>query len=353
MINKFIRRNLGVTALAVALLFRFAFDLWPAFHESVYFNGIFPIIRTGQDSISAIWLVPGWYVFAFVCLLWLIWRFPRSGKWKRFGKRLANFLSGGVAIFLLCFGFQYADKGFANRLALPPTPDAVDLSAVYIDVLHSAEAKRKAIPGIDSLPHIVAIEEIPTDDELTEWVRTEIAMNRYPTAHLNPRIQYIKPKGLLRRLGISGIYNPFTGEANVDAALPSIHRVFVVAHELAHAYGVTSEAEANFVAYLACLNSGDPLGEYAAQYALWRQVASEVSKTYPMDVIETLAAQIPVELQADRLAIREAYLEHRVYFPKVSEQVNETYLKLQGIEEGVADYDRFLQIYLAWKTTKN
>ncbi len=355
MTKSFFRRNIGVTAFAVALIFRFVFELWPNFQEAVYTGAVFPGLRSAQDFVSGIWFIPGWYVFALICVVWLVWRFPRSGKWKRFWKRLANFLGGGLALFMLFFGLQYTDRGFANRLALPPTPEKADLQRVYRDVMQSASEQRRSIPGIDTLPHIVALSQIPSDDEITKWVRDEMAKNNYPTAHLSPRIQSVKPKGLLRRLGISGIYNPFTGEANVDAALPSIQRVFVVAHELAHAYGVTSEAEANFVAYLACLNSGNPVGEYAAAYALWRQVASEVTKVYPKEVIEVLAAGIPPELQADRKAIIEAYFEHRAYFPKVSRQVNETYLKLQGVKDGVDDYDRFLQLYLAWssKPTEN
>src|SRR6056297_764670 len=189
MIKKYIKRNLGFAALVATLLLRFIFSLWPSAHESIYFNCIFPLIRTGQDTISGIWVIPGWYIFAFICLAWLIWRFPRSRNWRKFAKRLINFLGGGVAIFLICFGFQYADKGFANRLHLPNVPNETDLSQIYIEVLQAAEFKRKAIPGIDSLDHIVALKRIPSNDELTDWVRTEIALNGYPTAHLNPRIQ--------------------------------------------------------------------------------------------------------------------------------------------------------------------
>src|SRR5690606_20092718 len=39
---------------------------------------------------------------------------------------------------------------------------------------------------------------------------------------------------LLSRLGISGIYFPFTGEATVNALLPPISFPFTAAHEMAH-----------------------------------------------------------------------------------------------------------------------
>jgi len=149
-------------------------------------------------------------------------------------------------------------------------------------------------------------------------------------------------------MSIAGIYNPFTGEANLDNALPSLPRIFTIAHEIAHGYGITSEAEANFVAFLACHQSGDALGNYAGAYALWRQMASEINTTYPPEYIEILAAQIPLELKNDRQAILESYYKYKGYFPNITDALNDTYLKIQGIEKGTDDYNGFLQLYFRW-----
>src|SRR5690606_18393960 len=149
--------------------------------------------------------------------------------------------------------------------------------------------------GIGSVSNIVEIKNLPTDSAINEWVKNVLRESGYPTNSMI-KVQHLKPAGTLRRMSIVGIYNPFTGEANLDYALPSLPRIFTTAHEIAHGYGVTSEAEANFVAFLACYMSGNALGKYAGTYALWRQMANEINNTYPRESIEILAAQIPPQL---------------------------------------------------------
>lgn len=55
----------------------------------------------------------------------------------------------------------------------------------------------------------------------------------------------------------TGFFCPFTAEANVNMDFPEALFAAVVAHELSHQRGVAKEQEANFVAVLASLASGD------------------------------------------------------------------------------------------------
>ena len=62
---------------------------------------------------------------------------------------------------------------------------------------------------------------------------------------------------LLCYTGITGIYSPFTGEANINISSPDIYIPFTTLHEMAHQRGYASEDEANFLAYIACINNKD------------------------------------------------------------------------------------------------
>lgn len=333
--------------LLIALAIRFIFSLSEGVFETVYFNGLFPIIRSIQSALSFLWIFPGYYVLAILLIAWFIWRFPRKKNFLLFFKRLLNLGSVLTAIFLLLWGYNYVDKGFAKRINLPESSKLIDISAYYLSTMDSAMVYRSAIPEISSVKNIVEIKTLPTDSAINEWVRNVLHEAGYPTKP-DIRVQHIKPPGTLRRINIAGIYNPFTGEANFDNASPSLPRIFTTAHEIAHGYGVTSEAEANFVAFLACHTSDNPLGKYAAAYALWRQMANEINKTYPPEAIEILAAQIPPQLWDDRQAILESFYKYKGYFPNVTNALNDTYLKIQGIEKGTDDYDGFLQLYFRW-----
>ena len=63
--------------------------------------------------------------------------------------------------------------------------------------------------------------------------------------------------------GTSGIYFPFTGEANINADQPGFLLPAVICHEMAHQIGFASEDEANFIAYLTCRLNPDPLFQYS------------------------------------------------------------------------------------------
>ena len=85
-------------------------------------------------------------------------------------------------------------------------------------------------------------------------------------------------------IDFTGFFFPFTGEANINIDSPACLVPSTIAHEIAHQRGVAEEDEANFVAVLASLESGDPLycysscllayihlgnALYAADYAAW------------------------------------------------------------------------------------
>ena len=58
-------------------------------------------------------------------------------------------------------------------------------------------------------------------------------------------------------MGVRGYYSPFFAEAHVNPLFLEHERFPVKAHELAHLGGITSEAEANLIAYLIATNSDE------------------------------------------------------------------------------------------------
>ncbi len=263
---------------------------------------------------------------------------------------LLNGVSWILVIFMLYFGYQYTGKGYAERNQLAVSDQKVNIAEVYLEVMEDAHLARLNL-DIPTDSSILWYSKIPSDEEISTWVSS--ILTDYPASQVSTKTQRIRPEGTLRRLGISGIYNPFTGEANIDAGLTNLQQVYVLAHELAHSMGVTSEAEANFVSFLACLNSKDPMGEYAAQYMLWRQVAREVNRELTPEQVEALASKIPEELRIDREAIIRQYYKHEAYFPELTDALNDTYLKVQGISSGIENYNEFLQLYLSWRNSKD
>jgi hypothetical protein len=99
---------------------------------------------------------------------------------------------------------------------------------------------------------------------------------------------------------------------------------------------------------LSLVNSGNSIWEYSAAYSLWRYVAGEVNRKLEEDDRAILAEAIPIALQIDRLAIWRRMNDSPPYFPELSEAVNDSYLKIQGVEGGTDDYDAFVGLYLRY-----
>jgi len=269
-----------------------------------------------------------------------------------FSIKFLNLIFWIASVFLLCFGMQYADRGIASRMQLKPAPKSVDLSALYYETMEGAMLKRSKIQDIENFADITEVAYSINGDSIHNGVKDALLPVGYKAAATDQYIREI-PYFLLRKLSISGIYNPFTGESNVEGSLPTLLKSFVIAHELAHASGITGEGEANFVAWLTLSESGDPYLEYAAAYLIWRQVAKPVNKKLKSEQLEKLALSIPQELNNDRRAIYEALNQEQPWYPELSDKLNDSYLKIQGVQGGVEDYDKFLEIYLRYRRQSN
>lgn len=148
-------------------------------------------------------------------------------------------------------------------------------------------------------------------------------------------------------LGIGGIYVPFTGEATVNGGPPAWSRVATVAHEKAHQRMVASEDEANFVGFLACVRSDEPLLRYAAWQFARRQL-QRVALTMDPSVQDALQGKLGPGPQRDIVAIVDYWQGYEGWMQDAHETVNDTYLRLNHVEGGVTSYQRSALLLLAW-----
>ena len=101
---------------------------------------------------------------------------------------------------------------------------------------------------------------------------------------------------------ISGLYSFFTGEANINFNYPDFVIPFTVAHEMAHQRGIAREDEANFVAFLVCINSENDYVRYSGLFNVLEYLLSALNKAdaemYKELVKESITPGIRAELVA-------------------------------------------------------
>jgi len=159
------------------------------------------------------------------------------------------------ALFCAMWGpFFYGDD-FTVRAGLSETPVSVEeLAAVteyFADLANEySEKVSRDENGVCSTDRESVIEASAHIFDSTEKLFPQLEGENVP-------VKGIVFSKIMSYLDFTGFFFPITGEANVNLDFPPSQFAATVAHEISHQRGVAREQEANFVAVLASLESGD------------------------------------------------------------------------------------------------
>ena len=147
---------------------------------------------------------------------------------------------------------------------------------------------------------------------------------------------------------ISGVYTFFTGEANINVNFPDYTIPFTAAHELAHQRGIAREDEANFIAFLVCMESDDPYIRYSATLSLYEYVVSALySANY--DLYKENYLKQPQTIIEERIAYSKFFDKYRENtVADISEATNNAYLQSQGAPQGTRSYGMVVDLAVAY-----
>ena len=312
--------------MGVFVLFR----SYPTIAEELYGIAVYPAIRVGLDYTLGLVPFPVVYLFPLV-LLYLIWRQVR----KKMGvtanlKAGLNLLGWLIAGFYLLWGYNYARPDLSERIDL-----AESVSDEQLFQLGQFSTAR-----LNSLRSAGLLDVKSSNDswekELRQAVGREVSHYGYGL-YTTCRVRQMAPAGILRKLGITGIYFPFTGEGLVEKSHPIPEKIFVMAHELAHSFGVTDEGEANLIAYLACTRHHSDLVQYAGHLALWEYLL-HTFKRKELAIGVALESNLKPLVQSDLARLKAERQKYQEWVPRLGDFVNDSYLKVQGVEAGTDAY---------------
>ena len=146
---------------------------------------------------------------------------------------------------------------------------------------------------------------------------------------------------------ITGVYTYFTGEANINCVFPDYTIPFTMAHEMAHQRGIAREEEANFVAFLVCLESDDPYILYSAYLNMYEYVANDLYRA-DKELYSTVVSKKSARISAEQTAYSEFFAKYRdSVASNVASTVNDAYLKEQGQTAGAKSYGLVVDLAVA------
>ena len=171
---------------------------------------------------------------------------------------------------------------------------------------------------------------------------------QYPSlSGFYPQPKRILVSEILSWQQLSGIYSPFTIEANYNGDMPDFNIPFTASHELSHLRGFMQEEEANFIAFLACMYSPEPDFQYSGYLSAWiyctNTLFSSDSQAYA-EFYQQLSDDVKIDLQSNRIFWR----KYKGRIADISNRINDTYLRANGQEDGVKSYHRMVDLLVTF-----
>ena len=173
---------------------------------------------------------------------------------------------------------------------------------------------------------------------------------------------YPRPKPLLSsdfmcQQYMLGYYFPFSMEANYNDVAYILNQPASMCHELAHLRGYIYEDEANFISYIACVESNDIIFQYSGYLSVLNYLDNDFYRAIGKDRQKYLEqVVIKEQVRADDVfvtdeeweRINEKALLDTEFVDEVSDTFIDTTLKINGVEDGAVSYSRVVNRLLQY-----
>ena len=163
---------------------------------------------------------------------------------------------------------------------------------------------------------------------------------------------YPYPKPILNTWILSvqqttGVYSPFTVEANYNRDIAYYDIPFTICHELSHLRGYMQEEDANFIGVLATIGADDLYFNYSGYVSAWVYAGNALARI-DSTAFATLYARINARTRQDMLYNNAYWQQFEGKPAEAHEQLNDAYLKMQGQTSGVRSYGHVTDLMLEY-----
>ncbi|MBP5197675.1 MAG: DUF3810 domain-containing protein [Lachnospiraceae bacterium] len=162
---------------------------------------------------------------------------------------------------------------------------------------------------------------------------------------------------------MQGYYFPFSMESNINVVMNKLRQPATIAHEYAHLHGFILEDEANFIGYLACINSSEPYYKYSGYLSVINYLNNDIYKRHrsnPNRFADATEA-VPLLQVSDRVKGDNYFVADKEWdrinkkavvdtetVDKVSDSFTDASIKINGVSDGMASYSRVVTLLLQY-----
>ena len=281
--------------------------------------------------------------------VWIILKKPeqRRRAAARFSVNAVCALCVAWFMFTVLCGLNYSRESYAASAGLDARgSDAEELALLYDELVSRVNEcsslvtrngeSQTAPDGAGTRPLAARVKS----------VFGAAAENRPQLAGFVPLPKPVLYSRLMSYADITGMYFPFTMEANVNADVCSYLIPASMAHELAHVKGYMREDEANYIAYLVCAESGIPELAYSGLMLALSHTSGQLWRADP-EAYMRITGGLAEAVLADLSANREYWKRFEGPVAEFSNSANDSYLKMNRQRDGIQSYGRMVDLLLA------
>ncbi len=314
----------------------------PAWIEKYYSGAIYPAIATLFSSFSGLFPFSLWDIFWSTFIIFALVMLGRllSGRTRilTFLLRTLQLAATLYAFFYLSWGFNYFRQPIEKRLNWTRHIEKKDMFPAVLDTLIS-NANNSRVE--------LSVADYPSIDSLVEAsYKKNAGYLGYSYPNGNRRAKTMLYTWFFAKSGVSGYFGPFFNEVHLNGVLLPTEYPFVLAHEKAHQFGISGEAEANFIAWYICNSSIDKRLRYSANIQLLQYFFGD---PFHQEAIREYLKKFDKKAMADIMKQRNHWRELRnATLDKAQTTANNAYLKSNKIHDGVMNYNSVVRLTIEW-----
>ncbi|MDF2546942.1 MAG: hypothetical protein K0R93_1840 [Anaerosolibacter sp.] len=354
---------LSILLLPFAVIISYLASCFPDIVERFYAQNIYPLIGQTLSCITGVFpfsigeiIVICLILFIAFNIISFLYHVAREKQNRRetilgYSKALLLHISLFYFVFIFIWGLNYHRMPFSHIAGLDVKPSSVkELNILCVSLIDRANALRER--AFEDQDGIMKLSKNKSDI----FSRTHLGFMN--VSHSIPALggNYGRPKGVIfskamSYMGISGIFFPFTAEANVNIDIPDAMIPSTACHEMAHQRGFAREDEANYIAYLASTIHPDADFQYSG---VLLALLHSMNALYAHDSASYKKLKLLYDegLQRDLANVTVYWKQYEGPIERVHTKMNDVYLKSNMQEDGVHSYGRMVDLLLAEHRTK-
>ncbi|MCI0921788.1 DUF3810 domain-containing protein [Sphingobacterium rhinopitheci] len=263
-------------------------------------------------------------------------------KWNLVAQHILHL----VTVILLLYTFFYVNWGLNYYRQPIATSIGLDLKNTtkedYLQVLE------KYILKANALRHELDLDKYPKDGvkQDMEYLMQQDTVFAGILSKTQIKIKHPISSELISYFTVSGYFNPFTSEVQVNSIIPKPGYPFVNVHELAHQMGIGFEDDCNFIAFRKLVHHDNLWYRYSAYYNAIQALLQPIyaDKQLVEKYRKLMSPKVKNDLQQEYAFWR----SYTGFLDRISSIFYNGYLQHNNQPEGLERYNMMARLIVAW-----